>query len=93
MLGFTESWEALSPRELGSLAAAAGCAALGNYALIAACRGVDLSVVTPFRYSLILWAMLLGYMVWGDVPQPRAAVGVLLIIAAGAFTVWAARRP
>jgi len=93
ILGFAERWEAPTPRELGALATAAGCVALGNYALIAACRGVDLSVVTPFRYSLIIWAMLLGYMVWGEMPQPRAAFGVALIIAAGAFTVWAARRP
>jgi drug/metabolite transporter (DMT)-like permease len=88
-----ERWTALTRHELGMLAAAAGCVALGNYALIAACRGVDLSVVTPFRYSLIVWALLLGYAIWGDMPRPQAAVGVLLIVAAGAFTVWTARRP
>lgn len=93
LLGLVEHWAPLTWRELAALAAAAGCAALGNYALIAACRGVDLSVVTPFRYSLIIWAMLLGYAIWGDVPQPHAVLGVVLIVAAGAFTVWAARRP
>ncbi|SOE06363.1 Threonine/homoserine efflux transporter RhtA [Variovorax sp. YR752] len=93
LLGLVEHWAPLTRRELAALAAAAGCAALGNYALIAACRGVDLSVVTPFRYSLIVWAMLLGYAIWGDVPPPHTALGVVLIIAAGAFTVWAARRP
>ncbi|SDZ70537.1 EamA-like transporter family protein [Variovorax sp. YR266] len=93
LLGLVENWAPLSQRELTALAAAAGCAALGNYALIAACRGVDLSVVTPFRYSLIVWAMLLGYAIWGDIPPPHAALGVVLIIAAGAFNIWAARRP
>ncbi|MDQ0072430.1 drug/metabolite transporter (DMT)-like permease [Variovorax boronicumulans] len=93
LMGLAERWTALTRYELGMLAAAAGCAALGNYALIVACRGVDLSVVTPFRYSLIVWALLLGYAIWGDMPQPLAAVGVLLIVAAGAFTVWTARRP
>lgn len=93
LLGLAERWTPLTGRELAALAAAAGCAALGNYALIVACRGVDLSVVTPFRYSLIVWALLLGYAIWGDIPQPGATVGVALIIAAGAFTIWAARRP
>ena len=93
LLGLVERWTPLTRHELAVLAAAAGCAALGNYALIVACRGVDLSVVTPFRYSLIVWAMLLGYAIWGDIPQHHAALGVVLIIAAGAFTVWAARRP
>lgn len=92
LLGVVERWAPLTRQELGVLAAAAGCAALGNYALIVACRGVDLSVVTPFRYSLIVWALLLGYAIWGDIPRPQAAVGVLLIVAAGAFTVWTARR-
>ncbi|MDP9995283.1 drug/metabolite transporter (DMT)-like permease [Variovorax boronicumulans] len=93
LLGLVEHWTPLTRYELGMLAAAAGCAALGNYALIVACRGVDLSVVTPFRYSLVLWALLLGYAIWGDMPRPQAAIGVLLIVAAGAFTVWTARRP
>lgn len=92
LLGIMERWAPLTRQEFGVLAAAAGCAALGNYALIVACRGVDLSVVTPFRYSLIVWALLLGYTIWGDIPRPQAAVGVLLIVAAGAFTVWTARR-
>ncbi|BEP51496.1 MULTISPECIES: DMT family transporter [Variovorax] len=93
LLGLVERWAPLTRHELGMLAAAAGCAALGNYALIVACRGVDLSVVTPFRYSLILWALLLGYAIWGDVPRLEAAAGVVLIVAAGAFTIRAARRP
>ncbi|MDQ0570071.1 drug/metabolite transporter (DMT)-like permease [Variovorax paradoxus] len=93
LLGLVERWTTLTRYELSMLAAAAGCAALGNYALIVACRGVDLSVVTPFRYSLIVWALLLGYAIWGDMPRPQAAVGVLLIVAAGVFTVWTARRP
>lgn len=93
LLGLVERWAPLTRHELGMLAAAAGCAAMGNYALIVACRGVDLSVVTPFRYSLIVWALLLGYAIWGDMPRPEAAAGVVMIIAAGAFTVWAARRP
>lgn len=93
LLGFVERWAPLTQRELAALAAAAGCAALGNYALIAACRGVDLSLVTPFRYSLIVWAMLLGYTVWGDTPQLHTALGVVLIVATGAFTVWTAHRP
>lgn len=93
LLGLVERWAPLTRHELGMLAVAAGCAALGNYALIVACRAVDLSVVTPFRYSLIVWALLLGYAIWGDMPRPEAAAGVVLIVAAGAFTIRAARPP
>lgn len=92
LLGLTEHWSMLTQRQIAALAAAATCATLGGYALIAACRGVDLSVVTPFRYSFIVWALLLGYVIWGDVPQPHAALGAVLVIASGAFTLWMARR-
>jgi drug/metabolite transporter (DMT)-like permease len=84
LMGLGEHWRALESHELAALAAAAACAAAGNYALIAACRGVDLSIVTPFRYSIIGWAVLLGYFVWGEVPDLSAMGGIVLIAVAGA---------
>ncbi|MGN8080776.1 DMT family transporter [Variovorax sp. 22077] len=92
LLGGHEHWGVLRPQAIVALAGAAACAALGNYALIAACRGVDLSVVMPFRYSLIVWAMLLSYLIWHDTPRPGALIGVLLIAAAGVSAVWTTRR-
>ena len=92
LLSGVEHWGVLRQRDVVALAGAAACAALGNYALIAACRGVDLSVVMPFRYSLIVWAMLLGYFIWHDTPRPGAIVGVLLIAAAGVCALWTMRR-
>ncbi|WP_431113294.1 DMT family transporter [Variovorax paradoxus] len=95
LLGLTEQWAPLAGRHLTALSAAALCAAAGNYALIAACRGVDLSVVTPFRYSIIGWAMLLGYVVWGDIPDLPSVGGIAMVAAAGAYAVFTGqtRRP
>lgn len=41
------------------------------------------SVVAPFQYTSIVWAMALGYLVWGDLPTPIAVAGAALIIGAG----------
>ena len=91
-MGIIENaWQPLARRETALLCAAAICAALGNYALIAACRGVDLSAVTPFRYSIVLWAILLGYVIWGERPTTGAALGIALITAAGLYTVCSSR--
>lgn len=87
-----ESWASPARAETTALAAAAVCAAVGNYALVAACRGADLSVVTPFRYSLIVWACLFGFLVWGDVPDAATAVGIAVIVLAGVFTLRVASR-
>lgn len=87
VMGLVETWSPLSLRATLYLAAAAVFAAFGNYALIVACRGVDLSVVTPFRYSIILWAVAAGFLVWGQVPDAVAALGMAAIAGAGFYSV------
>ena len=51
------------------LAAAAIALLAGQYWLIAAMRTGEIAVVAPFRYSLIVWAIASGYIVWGEVPD------------------------
>jgi drug/metabolite transporter (DMT)-like permease len=43
------------------------------------------SVVVPYQYSMIIWAVLFGYLVFGDLPSIATLVGVVIIIGAGLF--------
>lgn len=43
------------------------------------------SVVVPYQYTMIIWAVLLGYAVFGEVPSAATIVGVAIIIAAGLY--------
>ena len=43
------------------------------------------SVVVPYQYTLIVWAVFFGYVVFGDVPSPGMIVGAAIIVAAGLF--------
>ena len=43
----------------------------------------DMSVIGPFRYSGLLVALVLGYLMWGDVPNALAWGGIALVVAAG----------
>jgi len=86
-----DPWPALEREVLAWIAGAAVFTALGNYAVIAASRGVDPSVVAPFRYSSIVSALLLGYAVWGEVPDWRICAGVALIVGAGWYMLRAVR--
>ena len=43
------------------------------------------SVVVPYQYSMIVWAVMFGYFVFGDVPQPATIVGAAIIIGAGIY--------
>jgi drug/metabolite transporter (DMT)-like permease len=73
---------------LGSLAlfAVAGCISVS--ALLCVNRSLKLapaSVVVPYQYSMIVWAVMFGYAVFGDVPSPATIVGAAVIIGAGLY--------
>ena len=43
------------------------------------------SVVVPYQYSMIVWAVIFGFVVFGDVPHPATLVGAAIIIGAGLY--------
>jgi drug/metabolite transporter (DMT)-like permease len=66
--------------------AAAGC--ISVTALICVNRSLKLapaSVVVPYQYSMIVWAVMFGIIVFGDVPQPATVAGAAIIIGAGLY--------
>ena len=50
-------------------------------------RTGEIAVVAPFRYVPVPLALLLGYWFWGDVPDAIAAIGILLVLGAGLYTL------
>lgn len=51
------------------------------------------ATVAPYHYTQIVWGALLGYVLFGDVPEHRVMVGALLIIAAGLYLLYGETRP
>jgi drug/metabolite transporter (DMT)-like permease len=69
-----------------ALFALAGCIAVS--ALLCVNRSLKLapaSVVVPYQYSMIVWAILFGLAVFGDVPSPATIAGAAIIIGAGLY--------
>lgn len=87
LISVFEGWQAMSWSQVAWLALAAACLATGNYAVIGAMRHGELSLVAPFRYTAMLWALVLGYLVWGNLPGPMARVGIVLMIGAGLYVL------
>jgi drug/metabolite transporter (DMT)-like permease len=50
------------------------------------------SVVVPYQYTLIVWAVIFGYAVFGDQPQPHTLIGAAIIVAAGLYIFWREQR-
>jgi drug/metabolite transporter (DMT)-like permease len=46
----------------------------------------EIAVVAPFRYSIILWAILAGHLVWRESPDVASWVGIAIVTAAGLYT-------
>lgn len=68
------------------------CGGFGHYLLALAHRYAPASVLAPFLYQQIIWMVLLGYLVFGDVPDAPVAVGALIVIASGGYLFWRERK-
>jgi drug/metabolite transporter (DMT)-like permease len=55
------------------------------YCVFSAYSVASPSVVSLFEYSLIIWAIIIGYLLFDNIPSPRTFVGVALIIGAGIY--------
>ena len=82
-----EDWAPIDAKTMIMLAAAAAFLMLGIQMLIVGVRTGELSVVVPFRYLLVVWAMLSGYLVWGEFPDSWALAGIALVVGSGIYTV------
>jgi drug/metabolite transporter (DMT)-like permease len=86
-LGTAEEWEPIWRRETIYLAAAAVLVSSASLFIISAFRSADIGVISGMRYSIVIFAVIIGYLVWGDVPDAAAFAGMALIIGSGVYTM------
>lgn len=80
-------WQPVSTEVLLRLIAAAAFVLLGYNAGVQAMRVGEVGFVSPFRYLNLLWAMILGWAVFGDLPGPITLLGAGLIAGTGIYTL------
>ncbi len=78
-------------REWGLLAIAALIGAFSYRFIVMAMRAGEVSFVTPFRYSRMIFALVIGLAVFGEVPDALTLIGAGIVIASGLFTLWRER--
>jgi drug/metabolite transporter (DMT)-like permease len=81
-----EQWVMPSPRALALIAGAAAFLIGGYLTAVVFMRHGDIAVVAPFRYTVIVWAIIVGYLVWGEAPDGVTLLGTAIIIATGVYT-------
>ncbi|WP_151720616.1 DMT family transporter [Gemmobacter serpentinus] len=65
---------------------------MAYWALTVAMRSGEVSVVTPFRYTRLVFALILGVLVFGERPDAATLIGSAIVVAAGIYTLLRSRR-
>ena len=86
-----QGWQPIDAGQLALLAAASVFLSGGYYLLTVSMRAGEMSVIAPFRYAGLLFALVLGRVVWGDVPNALAWAGIALLVGAGLYVVHSER--
>ncbi len=81
-------WVWPSPAELALMALAGLLMGAGQAGLVFATREAPAVVVAPFQYSQMIWAVIFGILVFGDVPGLNLFLGLGIVVAAGLFIVY-----
>lgn len=56
-----------------------------HFMMIESYRQAEASIVAPFRYTALVWAILFGYLMWGDIPDVWLLAGSALVIGSGLY--------
>jgi drug/metabolite transporter (DMT)-like permease len=83
-----EIWHAPTLGQVAGLALSAVGVSAGYYGAIIAMRSGEISVVSPFRYVVMLYAMFWSFFIFGEIPDRTTWLGVSIVIAAGLYTVY-----
>ncbi len=85
------SWQFVDTESTFKLFTISVLGSVGLLVLMGAYRVADPAVISPYEYSLLIWMILLGYLVWGDVPSFNIAIGMVLIVGAGIYIFYRER--
>ena len=66
--------------------------ALGQFWWTRALYLAPTSAIVPFNYFSLVWALMLGFFIWGDVPTLPLLIGSAIVIGSGLFLLWSETR-
>ena len=87
-----QGWHPVGGREWLLLFAAASALIVGYLTVVMTIRVGEISFVAPFRYTALLWAMALDFLIFGHLFDALTMIGAALVVATGIFTFWRERQ-
>jgi drug/metabolite transporter (DMT)-like permease len=96
LMGWTgtlmQGWQSPTGWDLVRVLGAGLFLIVGYLSSVMAMRHGDIGLVAPFRYTSLLWAIALGFVVFGNLPDRWTMIGAGIVISAGLFTLWRERQ-
>ncbi len=89
---YAEGWQAVSGPEALMVLAAGLMLIIGYLCAVSAMRVGDVGFIAPFRYTSLLWAILLGWLAFGNLPDLWSLVGAGIVVATGLYTLMRERK-
>ena len=81
------SWQPPTPTGWLLLATTGLIAGLAAYAMTQAFRITTPSTLAPFEYTAMVWALIIGFVVWGDLPSWSVACAALVVVCSGLYVL------
>ncbi|MBU2992560.1 DMT family transporter [Octadecabacter sp. 1_MG-2023] len=85
-------WEPMVPADWGWMAALCVTGATGHWFLIKTYEIAEASTVQPFAYFQLVFVSVIGLVVFRETLAPNVVIGAIIVVSAGLFTLWRARR-
>lgn len=87
-----QGWQAVDMTHALMVLAAGLMLIIGYICAVSAMRVGDVGFIAPFRYTSLLWAIMLGWLAFGNLPDIYATVGASIVVATGIYTLMRERR-
>ncbi|MBX3578155.1 MAG: DMT family transporter [Rhizobiaceae bacterium] len=84
-------WTPVGAGSVARLACAGVLLLVGYQFIIMAMRTGEISFIAPFRYTALLWAIVLGYLAFGEAPDIAMIAGSMLVVGSGLYTLYRER--
>jgi drug/metabolite transporter (DMT)-like permease len=85
-------WQPVSGRDWGFLVLNGLLIGGAHYLMIETFRYAEAALASPFKYTTVIWATLLGYLMFGDVPEATTFIGGGVVVASGIFILHRERQ-
>ena len=92
LLSALGEWQAVTLGQLAVLALAAVFVLVGYLFGVMTMRIGDIGFISPFRYTILIWAILLGIVVFGDIPDGPTLLGSAIVVLTGLYAFHRERR-